>query len=150
MEPLEEILRKYAGEFQNCPAAVSLFNRLQQQKETYGNPTFTPLKEAFDVTWGAGNTKLALRWSWLDSAHIRKYETDLDSLLYCALLWNYKEHLSLKKEHTPYLYVNARLEDFPDKISPQPYPNEIVTCKTQEGIWAKGILEEGLDFLSTH
>ena len=98
MKPIDEILRQYAGEFKNCHAAVTLFNYLQQQKEKYGNPTFTPLKEAFDVTWD----------------------------------------------------VNARLEDYPGKIGPQPYPNEILTCKTQEGIWAKGILEEGLDFLSTH
>jgi hypothetical protein len=148
MKPIDEILRQYAGEFKNCHAAVTLFNYLQQQKEKYGNPTFTPLKEAFDVTWGAGDTKVALRWTWLESAHIRKYETDLDSLLWCALIWNHKERLSLKKENISFLYVNARLEDYPGKIGPQPYPNEILTCKTQEGIWLKGMLDEGLNFLS--
>jgi hypothetical protein len=53
MKPIEEILRQYAGEFRNCPAAVTLFDRLQHQKQNYGNPTFTPLKEPFDVTWAA-------------------------------------------------------------------------------------------------
>jgi hypothetical protein len=31
-KPIEEILRKYAGEFRNCPAAVTLFDRLQTPK----------------------------------------------------------------------------------------------------------------------
>ena len=150
MESIEQILAQYAGEFKNCPAAVTLFNRLQQQKGKYGNPTLTPLREAFDVTWGAGDSRTALRFTWLDSAHIRKDAGDFDSLLACALVWNYKVHLVLKVEDTPYLYVNARLRDFPRKIGPSPYPNEIITCKTQEGVWVKGMLKEGLDFLSEH
>src|ERR1700730_6943653 len=116
MKPIDvaEILRRYAGEFKKCPAAVTLFNHLQQQKEAYGNPSFTPLNEAFDVTWEAANTKVALRWTWLDSADIRK--NDEDSLLWCALVWDYKEHLLLKEENNPWLFVNAGLADFPGKI----------------------------------
>jgi hypothetical protein len=150
MKTIEEILAQYAGDFKYCPAAVTLFDRLQQQKGSYGNPTFTPLGEAFDVTWGAGNSKIALRWTWLDSAHIRKDDDDSASLLGCGLVWNYEEHLVLKEENIPWLYVNASLTDYPGKIRPQPYPNEIVTCKTQEGIWLKETLKEGLDFLSIH
>jgi hypothetical protein len=104
MKPIEEILRQYAGEFRNCPAAVTIFDRLQHQKQNYGNPTFTSLKEPFDITWGAGDTKIALRWTWLDSSPIRKSHTDSDSLLACTLVWNHKEHLLLKEEDNPCLY----------------------------------------------
>jgi hypothetical protein len=148
--PIDEILRQYAVEFKNCPAAVTLFNQLQQQKEKYGNPTFTPLREAFDVTWDAGGTKIALRWTWCDPYNVRKNEEydEKDSLLGCALIGDYKEHLLLKQEDNPCMFVNAGLRDYPGKIGPIPYPNEIVTCKTQEGIWLKAMLEDGLDFLS--
>jgi hypothetical protein len=69
-------------------------------------------------------------------------------LNWCALVWDYEEHLLLKEQNNQWLFVNARLVDFPGKISPIPYPNTIVSCKTQEGIWLKRMLEEGLDFLS--
>ena len=148
--PIDEILRQYACEFKNCPAAVTLFNYLQQQKEKYGNPIFTPLREAFDVTWEAGDTKIALRWTWCDPYNVRKNEEydEKDSLLMCSLVWDYKEHLLLEVEDNPCMFVNAGLKDFPGKISPQPYPNTILAGKTQQGIWLQEMLEEGLNFLS--
>jgi hypothetical protein len=115
----------HASSTTSCPAAVTLFDRLQHQRQNYGNPTFTPLKEPFDVTWGAGDTKIALRWTWLDSSHIRKSHTDSDSLLACTLVWNHKEHLLLKEEDNPCLYVNARLRDYPGKTDPNLIPTKL-------------------------
>lgn len=118
----------------------------QDNRDRFGNPEITPLKEAFDLTWNCEH-KIALRWSWLDASGVRLNRED-DSLLYCCLVWEHEYHLELKEETGPFLYVNHQLERYPGKIEGSyPYPNTISKCLTQEGEWLKEALEAGLDYL---
>jgi hypothetical protein len=125
-----------------------LINYFQHNRAQFGNPEINVLNEATDLTWNSEH-KIALRWSWQDILSVRNDPED-DSLMFCALIWDYESHLELKEKSHSFLFVNYGLKPFPGKIGGSyPYPNTISKCLTQEGEWVKAALETGLDYLAT-
>jgi hypothetical protein len=139
----QELTRRQAT--QTPGRMPELIRYFQQNREQFGDPEINALNRALDLTWNPDH-KLALRWSWQDTLGIDLLPEN-ESLIFCALIWEYEFHLDLKDSHR-FLYVNAALRDFETKIKgPYPYTNKILTCRTPEGESLKAAFEAGLDYL---